>query len=177
DARWVYRAIRVAAPGGLGKSDRYDVAEEPEWTLLEAMRYARARDRIAGEYASGYAEVFEYAVPRWRRFHAQWGDEAWATTAVYLGLLARDSDSHVARKWGQAVAREVSAVAARLEQELSRLSHPERMAAELRDQDAAFKRAGINPGTTADLVVAALLAVGLEDLLDPVPRRVLCSES
>ena len=34
------------------------------------------------------------------------------------------------------------------------------------DVDEEFKNAGINPGTTADLTVATLLAVRLERLLD-----------
>ena len=37
DARDVYRAIRLARPGGLGTSDAQDVADEPTMTLLEVM--------------------------------------------------------------------------------------------------------------------------------------------
>ena len=37
DAEWVYRAIRLAAPGGLGESPRHDVRETPVVTLLEVI--------------------------------------------------------------------------------------------------------------------------------------------
>ena len=40
DARLAYRAIRLASPGGLGRSDAADVQDEPAITLLEAMRLA-----------------------------------------------------------------------------------------------------------------------------------------
>ena len=47
DARDVYAAIRRAAPGGLGRADAQDVADEPTMTLLEVMRLAADRDGIA----------------------------------------------------------------------------------------------------------------------------------
>ena len=47
DARDVYAAIRSAAPGGLGRAEAQDVADEPTMTLLEVMRLAADRDGIA----------------------------------------------------------------------------------------------------------------------------------
>ena len=47
DAASAYRAIRLASPGGLGRSEHHDVAAEPVVTLLEAMRTAAGKDRIA----------------------------------------------------------------------------------------------------------------------------------
>ena len=49
DASEVYRAIRLANPGGLGSAEEQDVAAEPTITLLEAMRLAADRDGIARE--------------------------------------------------------------------------------------------------------------------------------
>ncbi len=54
DAREVYAAIRLAAPGGLGRAVEQDVADEPTVTLLEVMRLAADRDDIAREYATGF---------------------------------------------------------------------------------------------------------------------------
>ena len=57
DSRQVYRAIRLARPGGLGRAEREDVAEEPTLPLVEVMRLAAGRDRIAAQYANDFADV------------------------------------------------------------------------------------------------------------------------
>ena len=67
DAEQAYRAIRLAAPGGLGRAERHDVAAEPQVTLLDAMREAAGRDRVAGQYASGYEDVFDVGMIAARR--------------------------------------------------------------------------------------------------------------
>ncbi len=165
DARWVYRAIRLAAPGGLGRSEVHDVSQAPQVDLVTAMRAAAHRDRIALQYSNGYEDVFDYAVPRLLEYRQRWKDEPWAAVAVFLGLLARFPDSHVARKFGDAVAKEVSARAARLEADMSQCEDPSEFTQRLREVDAEFKSARINPGTTADLTVASLLVVYLQDLI------------
>jgi triphosphoribosyl-dephospho-CoA synthase len=58
DASEAYCAIRETNPGGLGDAPEHDVAAEPEVTLLEAMRAAEARDRIAWNYAHDFADIF-----------------------------------------------------------------------------------------------------------------------
>ena len=47
DAASVFAAIRMAHPGGLGSVAEQDVAAAPTVGLLEAMRLAADRDRIA----------------------------------------------------------------------------------------------------------------------------------
>ncbi|MGR9037321.1 MAG: triphosphoribosyl-dephospho-CoA synthase, partial [Gammaproteobacteria bacterium] len=47
DADWVFKAITLAAPGGLGRSGEQDVRGKATATLLEAMKIASGRDRIA----------------------------------------------------------------------------------------------------------------------------------
>lgn len=165
DAQLAYRAIRLANPGGLGSSPRHDVRDEPQVTLLEAMREAQRRDRIARQYATAYQDVFEFGVPRARAVLARWAAEEWAAVAVYLGLLARMTDTHVARKRGVGVARGVSREALPLDTELMGCREPQAMLGRLLAWDRRLKRRGINPGTTADLTVASLLAVRLEDRL------------
>ena len=53
DARWAYRAIRLARPGGLGRADRADVARPPAVTLRQAMRLAAGRDTVAAGVRAG----------------------------------------------------------------------------------------------------------------------------
>lgn len=180
DARAAYRAIARANPGGLGNAPREDVHDEPTLTLRAAMALAADRDRIARLYRDGYAELFDIGV-------AALGDEfpgldaptaqrptergvampaAQVDRAVlrgYLALLGHAPDSHIVRKHGAAVAHTVMAAAQHWG------ADPHLMAAGPGlDADAAFvewdeslKTRGLNPGTTADLAVAAMLLASI----------------
>ena len=72
DARETYRAIRMAEPGGLGAATEHDVAAEPDVTLLEAMRAAELRDRIAWNYTHGYVDIFDLGLLRFRQARERW---------------------------------------------------------------------------------------------------------
>lgn len=161
DAALAFRAIRLAAPGGLGRAGRHDVREEPAVTLLEAMRAAADRDRIAFQYAHGYRDVLGLGAARLRAARAAGWPEPWAVAATFLGFLARFPDSHVRRKHGIAAARAVRARAAELAGALERAAEPEAARGPLLAFDAELKAGGLNPGTSADLTVASHLAVAL----------------
>jgi triphosphoribosyl-dephospho-CoA synthase len=164
DAELAYAAIRLANPGGLGESEVGDVRHKPEMGLRAAMGLAAARDRIARQYASGFADVFEVGVAEFKAARARWGNSEWATTQVYLEFLARFPDSHVARKHGAATAERVRAQAQDHAARFRRVTRAEDALADLPAFDAALKGAGINPGTSADLTVAVLFAEALERL-------------
>ena len=59
DARRAFSAIVRAAPAGLGRAEQHDVFAPPTVTLREAMAAAAHRDRIARQYVSGFADIFE----------------------------------------------------------------------------------------------------------------------
>lgn len=156
DARLVYRAIRAAQPGGLGRSAEGDVQEEaPTITLREAMALARGRDAIAREYVTGFAITFEIGLPAlWETSKAaSRPDEAIIQT--FLTIVARVPDTLIARKRGEAASVQVSRQAAGV------LAHGGVFTADGRRALAEFDRAlrderhTLNPGTTADLVAAA----------------------
>src|SRR4029453_10286634 len=50
DAEEAFAAIRLASPAGLGEAPVHDVRSRPSVTLLQAMRAAEHRDRIAAQY-------------------------------------------------------------------------------------------------------------------------------
>lgn len=158
DADWVYRAIRLASPAGLGRSERHDVAQPADVTLLAAMREAAARDRIARQYASGYGDVFEIGLPGLRDARARWKREEQAVSATFMGYLCAFPDSHVQRKYGIASAEAVRTQAADCQAGLARCADWPSARAHLMELDATFKSARINPGTSADLTVATCLA-------------------
>ncbi|MFO1057179.1 MAG: triphosphoribosyl-dephospho-CoA synthase [Dongiaceae bacterium] len=158
DAAQAFAAITLAAPGGLGDSERHDVRAPALVGLREAMAEARGRDRIAEQYAGGYADVFGLGVPALEAALARWGDEAWAASAAYLAFLAAFPDSHVARKYGPEAAERLRRRVAPLAGALAAAPDPGRLSGALLTLDAALKAEGINPGTSADLTVASLLA-------------------
>jgi triphosphoribosyl-dephospho-CoA synthase len=162
DAQLAYRAIRLARPGGLGRSPRHDVQEAPHVTLLEAMAEAQERDRIARQYASGYEDVFTLGVAQLEEALARWQSEEWSAVAVFLAYLSRFHDTHIERKYGAETAEEVCRKAARVAAELQRSRRPEQAILLLTAFDRELKEAGINPGTSADLTVATLLVPRLE---------------
>ena len=169
DAAQAFRAIVRASPAGLGESAQHDVHAAPSVTLLEAMREASGRDRIALQYASDYADIFELGVPRHAEAMRRWERPAWATTAVYLGFLATYDDTHIVRKLGATIAAEVREQAVIHERAFLAQENPKAYQRELLAFDADLKARGINPGTSADLTVATLFAIKLAELIaDPL---------
>ncbi len=159
DAREVYAAIRAAAPGGLGRVDAQDVRNEPEVTLVEAMRLAASRDGIALEYATAFEVTFTNGIPaleRARRDGLSWSE---AIVETYLTLLASAPDTHVARRAGAALAEEVSRHARAVLDAGGVRSAAGRQAIEDMDRALRDPRHAANPGTTADLTAAALFVV------------------
>jgi triphosphoribosyl-dephospho-CoA synthase len=164
DAQLAYQAIRLAQPGGLGEVAEHDVSQPPTVNLREAMQAAAERDTIALQYASGYRLVLELGLACYKRTLAQGVSQRWATVACYLALLARVPDSLIVRKHGYRVAREVSLQAAPFMQALEDDQAPESLLPRMQAWDRELKAKKINPGTSADLTVAALLAFKLQEL-------------
>ncbi|HLJ21226.1 MAG TPA: triphosphoribosyl-dephospho-CoA synthase, partial [Stellaceae bacterium] len=87
DAVDAFAAISRANPGGLGRAEAQDVGTVPTVTLLEAMRLAADRDRIARQYATGYADVFEIGVARIQAAQNPAHAPEWTATLVFLDFL------------------------------------------------------------------------------------------
>lgn len=170
DCRLVWEAIRIAQPGGLGKVEKMDLAEPPPDDLLAAMRAAQDRDLIARQYVDAFSLVLDEAVP----LLLEGRQAGWPlTTAIlhtHLVLLARYGDSLIARKCGEAVSRQAAALAGRVLEAGRPGEEPYERA--LADLDFWLRSDGHrrNPGTTADLIAAALFAV-LRDGHWPPPWR------
>lgn len=155
DARAVFRAIVLAAPAGLGANKSQDVRGTPTVGLMEAMHLASRRDMVARQYATGFYTVLKIGLPVLRRHIAQgFGVEA-ATTRLHMTFLRRFPDSHIGRKYGARVATTIRDEARRVPDTARALSA----------FDRSLKKRGFNPGTTADLVVASLLAYRLTSIV------------
>ncbi len=163
DARHAFRAIVRAAPAGLGHTDRNDVFAPATVTLRAAMADAAPRDRVAKQYVSDFADIFEIGEPILNAALSASSDRRMATLQVYLGFLAAFPDSHIVRKRGAAIAEEVRANASMLRARMT--GNIDDLLPELMEWDTALKTAEINPGTSADLTVATLFAHRLHNIL------------
>lgn len=155
DSIRLYAAINVAKPGGMGQSDEMDLSGPPPQDFLAAMRHAATRDRIARNYSDGFADLFHHVLPVVQQSVLDEHDLLSGLVLAQLRLLAAEPDTLIARKFGDGVAREV--------QRRARFDHRD---AEQRDAFDRYLRTGtldlagqsnrINPGTTADLIAAAV---------------------
>lgn len=158
DAVAAFAAIRRANPAGLGTVSCEDVHAEPTLPLSEIMALASARDTIAAQYANAFDAVFNVGIPALRAAREQQGTLSWAMTAAYFTFLVRYPDTHVVRKWGAATAASVQQRGRAVESALKACEDQARRRSILAAFDNELKNEGVNPGTSADLTVASLLA-------------------
>jgi triphosphoribosyl-dephospho-CoA synthase len=153
DTQHVYDAIRLAQPGGMGKVDEADVHNTaPNITLVEAMRLAAERDLVARQFTNNFEQVFWAAA----RICEHGQPLSASIVRTFLELLAEYPDTLVARKCGSDTAKEVSTYAARV------LAYTgEDYDAAVADFDFWLRADGHrrNPGTSADIIAAALFVL------------------
>ncbi len=160
DADLAYEAIRLAAPGGLGKAAEGDVGGPPAGTLLEMMWLASNRDLIALQYTNGFREVIHEGLPGIASALRAGRTLEEAAILCHLGLMARHGDSLIARKCGEEASREASH---RAKTVLDAGWPTGESSAAVLDGFDLWLRAGgnrRNPGACADLL-SAVLFLGL----------------
>ncbi len=159
DAAAAFEAIVQARPGGLGEAPEHDVRDPARVSLREAMAAAARRDSIASEYATGYAIVFDTGLPLLADALGEGIPTLEAIASTHIGLLASHPDTLIERKAGAAAAQAVTA-AAREVLDGTRT---------LQDFDDSLRTSDhrLNPGTTADLVAATVLAALLMEIRLP----------
>ena len=170
DSRDVYEAIRLAAPGGLGRREKMDVAGPAPDSLLEAMRDAAPRDLVARQYSEDFQFVLGPVASWILQGVSQGRTLSESVIRAQLQVLCEHEDTLIARKCGADVARQASLRAARaLEEEQA---GRERYLAALADLDFWMRSDGHrrNPGATADLIAAALFALLRDERLQPLLR-------
>jgi len=168
DAQYAAEAILLASPAGLGGVNDNDVHEKSSVTLLAMMQSAQHQDRIAWQYANSFSDIFNFGLSRYSEAQDKWQNRsktqhsAWATTALYLGFIARQLDTHVVRKYGESLATDVMNEAQDIEAAYLSTDNPKLIQKKLLDWDASLKGRSINPGTSADITVACVLASFLQ---------------
>jgi triphosphoribosyl-dephospho-CoA synthase len=164
DAVNLYEAMKIAKPGGLGTTPKLDINDptstrrilEQRVTLFEVFQIAEKYDTICSEWIHNYPVTFELAYPCFMKRIVEGDDLNQAILHTFLQVLAKCPDTFIARKTSLEKAKEVSAKAAQI---LSagglETSDGKRRLAEF---DAKLRESSnlLNPGTTADIVAAAL---------------------
>jgi len=170
DAQLVYEAIRLAQPGGLGQVSEMDVHAVPPNDLRQAMAHAAERDLVARQYTNGYAEVLGRVLPWILGGRARGWTLTMSIIHAFVQLLAEFPDSLISRKCGPEVAQR----AADFARQILASGSPEEVGylEGLADLDFWLRsdEHRRNPGTSADLIAAALFA-GLRDGLIEPPFR------
>jgi triphosphoribosyl-dephospho-CoA synthase len=164
DAVDVYEAIKIAKPSGLGEAPELDVNNsdsinrivKENITLYQVFKIASAYDRVCSEWISNYPITLEFAYPYLMKQISESKDLNKAIIHTFLKVLAEYPDTFIARKIGIEKAKEVSAKANKI-LELGGLETSIGKK-RLHEFDLELRKSSndLNPGTTADIVAAAL---------------------
>ncbi len=158
DAELVYEAIRLADPGGMHRVEQADIHEPAPDQLLEAMRLAAGRDRVAKQYADHFSDLFDFVIPTFQHGLGAGWPLIDVIVRTHVQTMAAFPDSLIARKCGSAIAQQ-SADYAQKVLDAGVPGEPDYGAA-LADLDFWLRsdHHRRNPGTTADLIAAAIFA-------------------
>jgi len=164
DAVNVYDAMKIAKPSGLGKAPKLDINDpsstkrilEEKVTLFQVFQIAEKYDTICSEWVNNYPITFDLAYPYLVK-HIDKGDNLnQAILHTFLKVLAECPDTFIARKTSLERAKEVSAEAG----EILRLGGLDTSKGRhlLAEFDTKLRESSnlLNPGTTADIISAAL---------------------
>jgi len=161
DTNHVFEAIRTANPGGLGNVDEEDVANNPNSSLICAMKLASKRDSVALQYSNNFNEVFKIGFPAIKNFDKRWNSVKWSTVSCYLAFMSSIRDTHIERKHGREIAEQIRIKSGIIVEKFNNSLDPEDAIGFLQDFDRELKTENYNPGTSADLTAASLLVYNL----------------
>jgi triphosphoribosyl-dephospho-CoA synthase len=164
DAVDVYEAIKIANPSGLGKAPELDINDpnsvnkilEENVSLFQVFKIASKYDNVCSEWVNNYPITFDVAHPCLMEQIKETKELNVAIIHTFLKVLEEYPDTFIARKVGIEKTREVSSKA----KEILKLGGLEtsRGKESLRRFDLELRQSSnlLNPGTTADIVAAAL---------------------
>jgi triphosphoribosyl-dephospho-CoA synthase len=126
-----------------------------EKTLLELMRLSQGHDLIAKEWSTGFKRIFELSRMLSQKVEeGGWND---GVSLTFLEALSSEPDTLVQAKFDRFKAEEVSLRAAKVLQDKYPLNQAKKL-------DEALLEEGINPGSTADMIGAAIFIALMKGL-------------
>lgn len=170
-AEFLFEAIRLANPGGLGEADEQDVRQSPTLSVREAMALAADRDQIAKAYRDDYEELFGFGVPTLlNEVNTKGQSFPQAIISLQLRWLAHQPDSLIVRKSGWEAGIQVQQKAIDVLQQGGMHTEAGRKRAIQFDEWLRLPENRYNPGTTADLI-AATLYIAFREQWIPIPEN------
>lgn len=170
DAVNVYKAIAIAKPSGLGKATKLDVNDSnsiskilaEKTSLYEVFKIAEKYDTICSEWVNNYPITFDVAYPSLKEQLNNSTDINTATIQTFLEVLAAFPDTFIARKTNKKTAARVSQNARKILDLGWPLTRTGQESLQEFDRELRQSSNLLNPGTTADIIAAALSLVVLE---------------
>lgn len=164
DAVNVYEAIKIANPSGLGKAPDFDINNpdtvdriiKENVSLYQVFKIASEYDNVCFEWINNYPITFDFAYPNLMEQIKEAKDLNIAIVHTFLKVLAKYPDTFIARKVGVGKAKEISSMAEEI-LEFGGLATTQGKG-KLREFDLTLRKSDslLNPGTTADIIAAAL---------------------
>jgi triphosphoribosyl-dephospho-CoA synthase len=158
DAAGIYAAIRSANPGGLGRAPEHDVRDAPPNDLLAAMKLVADVDAVARQYCQNFHDICD-RLAKWLRSSLNHGNSMPdAICELQMRWLTAELDGLIVRKAGKELALEARQLA---EWALDEWLETKQRAVRWQALDTFLRTDGHrrNPGTTADLIAAAIFVV------------------
>jgi triphosphoribosyl-dephospho-CoA synthase len=163
DAVNMYKAIKIANPNGLGKAPDLDI-NDPASTkriihehvsLYKIFKIAEKYDNICSEWVNNYPITFNLAYPTLKQQLQTHKNIDQAIIHTFLKVLAEHPDTLIARKTSNEKAQQISNAATEI---LKNRFEKTDAAKKLKKLDRQLRKSSnlLNPGTTADIIAAAL---------------------
>jgi len=171
DAVNLYRAINIAAAGGMGQQDDLDVSAESSLqklrddnvNMFSVLEMSSAWDKLSYELTHKMPVTFEIGYPTFKKLKSEYETNQ-ATVQTFLTILSQVPDTLISRKFGDHKAEEVRDSAKSILEEGGILTKKGIYSVEKFDQELISN--GLNPGTTADFTAASIMIAYLEGYND-----------
>jgi len=168
DAVNFYDAINIADAGGMGEQDELDVADmeardkliKENINMYEVLNMSSKWDLLSYELTNLMPITFETGFPTFRSVKPEYGINK-AIIQTFLTILSENPDTLISRKYGNDMARMVSADADSILQNGGALNSIGMGL--VNEFDKQLIRNKLNPGTTADLTASSIMVAYLNE--------------
>lgn len=168
DAVNLYDAINIADAGGMGEHAELDVADiearekliKENINMYEVLHMSSKWDLLSYELTNLMPVTFETGFPTFRAVKTEYGINK-AVLQTFLTILSKNPDTLISRKYGNDMARMVTADADSILQNGGALTSLG--LGLLREFDKQLVRNKLNPGTTADLTASSIMVAYLNE--------------
>ncbi|MFX1558552.1 MAG: triphosphoribosyl-dephospho-CoA synthase [Promethearchaeota archaeon] len=164
DTIYLYEAIKICNPGGLGEIGKYDIYDEDsprelkedKITLKKIFELSKDYDLISSEYSTGFSIILNHGLRYYLNCYNKFKDINIATVNTFLRLLSEHPDTLIIRKSGLESALFVSNMAIKILNK-GGISTKKGLKMTLNFDKKLHKKKGeLNPGTTADLITGII---------------------